>query len=119
MEIRPIKTETDYELALARLDALMDADPGSAEGDELDLLATLIEAYEFKHHPIDAPDPIEAILFRMEQQGLTRKDLEGALGSRSRVSEVLRRKRPLNLRMIRNLHEQFGIPYENLMRDPS
>lgn len=116
MDIKPIKSKTDYEHALMRLDELMDAEFGSERGDELDVLATLIEAYEKKHFPIEPADPIEAIVFRMEQSGLGRKDLEPLIGSRARVSEVLNRKRDLSLAMIRRLHDQLKIPYENLIR---
>lgn len=115
MKILPIKTKTDYEKALARVDALMDAKPGTPKGDELDVLVTLIEAYESKHYPIAPPNPVSAIKFRMEQTGLTRKDMEPYLGGRGRVSEVLNGKRPLTLEMIRKLHEDFGIPLESLI----
>jgi HTH-type transcriptional regulator/antitoxin HigA len=116
MDIRPIKTEADYERALARIEELMDAERDSDAGDELDVLTTLVEAYEAQHFPIEPADPVEAILFRMEQQGLSRKDLEPYLGSRQRVSEVLNRRRALSLEMIRRLHEGLGIPLENLIR---
>ena len=115
MNIRPIKSERDYELALQRIDALMEASSGTPEGDELDILATIVGAYEDKHFPIDLPDPVEAILFRMEQMGLQRKDLEPLLGGRSKVSEVLNRKRGLSIRMIRELHATMNIPLENLV----
>jgi len=115
MDIRPIKSEHDYEHALARVDELMGADPDTPEGDELEVLATLVEAYEDKQFPIEPPDPVEAILFRMEEMDLTRKDLEPYIGSRHRVSEVLNRKRELSLNMIRRLHEGLGIPLENLI----
>jgi HTH-type transcriptional regulator/antitoxin HigA len=115
VDIRPIKTEQDYERALARTDDLMDAEPNTPEGDELDVLTTLIEAYEDRHFPIDTPDPVEAILFRVEQMGLTRKDLEPFIGSRHRVSEVLNRKRELSISMIHRLHEGLKIPLENLI----
>ena len=115
MDIRAIKTEQDYERALARIERLMDAEPNTPEGDELDVLTTLIEAYEDRHFPIDTPDPVEAILFRVEQMGLTRKDLEPFIGSRHRVSEVLNRKRELSISMIRRLHEGLNIPLENLI----
>lgn len=115
MHIRPIRTEQDYERGLARVEQLMDAEPDTPEGDELDVLATLIEAFEDKHFPVDTPDPVEAILFRMEQMGLTRKDLEPYIGSRYRVSEVLNRKRDLSISMIRRLHEGLNIPLENLI----
>jgi HTH-type transcriptional regulator/antitoxin HigA len=115
MDIRPIKTKRDYERALRRIEALMSADPGTDEGDELDALATLVEVYEQKHFPVDAADPVDAILFRMEQQGLERKDLEPFIGSRHRVSEILNRKRGLSLDMIRRLHTGLGIPLEVLV----
>lgn len=115
MYIQPIKSEQDYQQALARIDELMDAEPDTPEGDELEVLATLVETYEDKHFPIESPDPIEAILFRMEQMGLTRKDLEPYIGSRHRVSEVLNRKRELSLNMIRKLHNGLHIPLENLI----
>ena len=115
MNIQPIKTEVDYDRALAEINALWGAKPDTRKGDRLDILMTLVEAYETKHHSIDPPDPIDAILFRMEQQGLTRKDLEPILGSRSRVSEVLNRKRTLSLEMIRRLHKQLNIPLESLV----
>ncbi|MGB5408930.1 MAG: transcriptional regulator [Thiogranum sp.] len=115
MDIRPIKSTQDYERALARVDELMDAEPDTPEGDELDVLVTLVESYENKHFPIESPDPVEAILFRMEEMDLMRKDLEPYIGSRHRVSEVLNRKRELSLNMIRRLHEGLGIPLENLI----
>ena len=115
MDIRPIKSEKDYEHALARVDELMGAEPDTPEGDELEVLATLVEAWEDKQFPIESPDPIDAILFRMEEMDLTRKDLEPYIGSRHRVSEVLNRKRELSLNMIRRLHEGLGIPLENLI----
>lgn len=114
--IKPIKTEADYEAALAEIDVLMDASPGTPEGDRLDILVTLVEAYEAKRWQINAPDPIAAIELRMQQRGLTRRDLEKILGSRSRVSEVLNRKRPLTLEMIRRLHALWGIPAESLIQ---
>jgi len=115
MEIRPIKNDQDHEQALARITELMDARPNTPEGDELDVLATLVEAYEASHHPMVPPDPVEAILFRMEQGGLSRKDLEPFLGNRARVSEVLNRRRGLSLEMIRKLHDGLGIPLESLV----
>jgi HTH-type transcriptional regulator/antitoxin HigA len=115
MDIRPIKTKRDYEKALRRVEALMSAKPGTDEGDELDIVATLVDVYERKHFPVHAADPVEAILFRMEQQGLERKDLEAFIGSRHRVSEVLNRKRTLSLDMIRKLHGGLGIPLEVLV----
>lgn len=116
-EIKIIKTEKEYEAALKRIEALMDAAPGSSEEEELDLLALVVEKYEDQHYPIDTPDPIDAITFRMEQQGLTPKDMVKYLGSQSKVSEVLNRKRPLSLAMIRNLHRGLGIPAEALLGD--
>ena len=118
MDVKPIKSDQDHSAALARIDALMDAGPDTREGDELDVLVTLVEAYEHKHFPIGSPDPIEAIKFRMDQEGLGRKDLERYIGGRSRVSEVLSGKRPLSLSMIRRLHTGLGIPAEVLIREP-
>jgi len=115
MDIKPIKSDSDYERALSRIDELMDAERDSPEGDELDVLTTLVEAYESRHFPIEPADPVDAILFRMEQHGLDRKDLEPYIGSRQRVSEVLNRKRGLSLEMIRRLHEGLQIPLENLI----
>lgn len=117
MTVKPIKTETDYEKALERIDMLMDAEPGSERADELDVLVTLVEMYEHKHYPVEAPDPIEAIRFRMEQEGLQQKDLIPLFGSASRVSEVLQKKRALTLKMIRALHEKLKIPLESLVRE--
>ena len=119
MEPRVLKTEADYEAALAHVETLMDAAPGSPEEKELEVFALLIDTYEQAHHPIDLPDPIEAIKFRMEQQGLLQKDMVPYLGSQSKVSEVLNRKRPLSLTMIRALHEGLGIPAEVLLQEPS
>ncbi len=115
MNIRPIKTERDYQFALKRIENLMDATPDTAEGDELEVLSTLVEAYEDKHFPIAEPDPISAIKFRMEQLELTRKDLEFYIGSRHKVSEVRNGKRDLSLNMIRRLHAGLKIPLENLI----
>ena len=115
MDIRPIRRKRDYERALQRVEALMDAKSGTDEGDELEILVTLIDAYEEKHFPVDTADPVEAILFRMEQQGLERKDLEPFIGSRHRVSEILNRRRRLSLDMIRRLHTGLGIPLEVLV----
>lgn len=115
MNIFPIRTEADYEKALSRIEILMDAEYGTTEGDELDILTTLVENYEAKHFPIPACDPIEAIRFRMEQMGLEAKDLTPIIGSRSKVSEVLNHKRQLSISMIRNLHAQLNVPYESLM----
>ncbi len=116
MDIHPIKTERDYDAALAEVERIMDAEPDTPEGDRLDVLATLIEAYEAKHHVIDLPDPIEAIKFRMEQMGLSRKELEPYIGSRARVAEVLNRKRQLSLGMIRRLRKGLDIPAEVLIQ---
>ncbi|GAA4325091.1 DNA-binding protein [Pigmentiphaga soli] len=121
MEIRPIYTEADYRAALKEISRLMESDPalGTPDGDRLDVLATLVQAYEAKHYPIDLPDPVEAIKFRMEQAGLTPKDLEPMIGKRNRVYEVLNRKRGLTLPMIWRLHTELGIPAESLIRPPS
>ncbi len=115
MNISPIKSKRDYERALSRIEHLMDAKPGTKAGDELDVLTTLVEAYEAKHHAIFPPDPIEAIKFRMDQLGMTRKDLEAMLGGRGRVSEILSGKRGLSLEMIRRLHRRLRIPLESLI----
>jgi len=115
MTIAPIKTTRDYDQALARIEQLMEAKPGTKAGDELDVLTTLVEAYEAKHHQIYPPDPVEAIKFRMDQLGMTRKDLETLLGGRGRVSEVLTKKRGLSLEMIRRLHRKLHIPLESLI----
>ncbi len=115
MTIHPVKTEKDYRKALLRIDELMDATPGTKAGDELDVMTTLVEAYEREYFTIDSPDPVEAILFRMEQMELDRKALEPFLGGRSRVSEVLNRKRNLSMSQIRKLHDGLDIPLENLI----
>ena len=115
-EIRPIRTKRDYETALKEVERLWGAKAGTPDGDRLDVLATLIDAYETEHHPMDPPDPIEAIKFRMEQQGLTRRDLEEIIGTRTRIAEVLSRKRGLSIAMIRRLHERLGISAEVLIR---
>jgi len=112
-----IKTEEDYNKALARIDELMDAEPNTQEGDELELLVTLVELYEEKMYPIDMPDPIEAVKFRMEQLGLHQKDLVPFIGSKSKVSEILNKKRPLSLSMMRALHKGLGIPAEILLKE--
>src|ERR671910_1092487 len=114
--LKPIRTEADYQAALAEIERLWGAKLGTAQGDRLDVLATLIDAYEAEHDPIDPPDPVEAIRFRMEQQGLTRKDLERMLGTRTRVSEILNRKRSLSTSMIRRLHAELGISADVLIR---
>jgi HTH-type transcriptional regulator/antitoxin HigA len=115
-DVKPIRSEADYQAALAEIERLWGTKAGTPEGDRLDVVATLIDAYESDHEPMDPPDPIEAIKFRMEQQGLTRRDLETLLGSRARVAEVLNRKRDLSIGMIRRLHEQLGISAEVLIR---
>src|SRR5277367_7184477 len=115
IQIHPIRTEKDHERAVARIEELMSAFPGTPEGDELDVLATLVDAYEAKYHAIDAPDPVTAIQFRMEQEGLTRKDLEPLIGSRARVSEILNGKRPLTLVMVRRLRIGLGISADLLI----
>jgi len=116
MDIKPIKTPLDYKAALKAVESLMDARAESPEGDRLDVLVTLVEDYERKHFPMDLPDAVEAIKFRMEQQGLTAKDLEPLIGRSNRVYEVLNRKRGLTLAMIQKLHEGLGIPAESLIR---
>jgi HTH-type transcriptional regulator / antitoxin HigA len=115
-EIKPIRTKRDYEAAVAEIERLWGAKADTPKGDRLDVLATLIDAYEAEHDPMDPPDPIEAIKFRMEQQGLTRKDLEEIIGTRTRIAEVLNRKRGLSITMIRRLHERLGISAEVLIR---
>ncbi|MBB5273628.1 helix-turn-helix domain-containing protein [Quisquiliibacterium transsilvanicum] len=119
MEIRPIRTEADYKAVLKEVSALVDSDPvsGTPEGDRLDVLATLVQAYEVRHLPISPPDPIEAIKFRMDQSGLTIKDLEPIIGKSNRVYEILNRRRPLTLAMIRRLHQSLGIPAEVLIAE--
>lgn len=121
MEIKPIRTESDYRAALKRVSTLVDVDPavGTPEGDELDILATLVQAHEARQFPMALADPIEAIKFRMEQQGLEPKDLEPMIGKRNRVYEILNRKRALTLPMIWRLHQQLGIPAESLIRQPA
>jgi HTH-type transcriptional regulator/antitoxin HigA len=115
-ELKPIRTTADYERALVAFERLWGAESGTPEGDRLEVLATLIDAYEAEHDPIDPPDPIEAIKFRMEQQGLSRKDLQAWIGTRTRVAEVLNGKRGLSIGMIRRLHEGLGIAAEILIR---
>jgi len=119
MKIKSIKTRKDHKRALREIDRLMDAKPNTPEGDRLDVLATLVEAWEDEHEPIEPPDPIEAIRFAMEQRGISRRDLEPFIGSRARVAEVLNHKRSLTLPMIRRLHEGLGIPAEVLIRQAS
>ena len=117
MNIKPIKNEEDYTQTLKYIESLMDAKPNTLQMDELEVLTTLVEAYEEQHYKIEAPDPIEAIKFRMEQEGLKQKDLVTIVGSKSRVSEILNRKRKLTIKMIRNLHKQLHIPVESLFLD--
>lgn len=116
MEIRPIRSRADYRAALKMVERLWDAEPGTPAGDRVEVLVTLIEAYESKHFPIEAPDPIAAIEFMMAQKGLSRRDLEPVIGSRGRVSEVLTRKRPLTLPMVRGLSALLDIPAEILVQ---
>ena len=116
MEIKPIKTKADYKAALKEIESLMMARANSPEGERLDVLTTLVEAYEKKHFPLDLPDPIEAIKFQMDQKDLSPKDLEPMIGKRNRVYEVLNHKRPLTLKMIWRLHKQLGIPAECLIK---
>lgn len=119
MEIRPIRTKADYKATLKEISALMESDPalGTPKGDRLDILITLVQAYEAKHFPMERPDPIEALKFRMEQNGLSVKDLEPLIGKSNRVYEVLNRKRPLTLTMIRRLHHGLGIPAQVLIAE--
>jgi len=115
-DLKPIRSRRDYEAALDEVGRLWDAKAGTRDGDRLDVLATLIDAYEAEHYPMDPPDPIEAIKFRMEQQGLTRRDLEEIIGTRTRIAEILNRKPGLSIAMIRRLHERLGISAEVLIR---
>jgi len=117
MVIKVIKTEEEYRQALKRLEAIFDAPADSREGDEAELLGILIEKYEDEYYPIEAPDPIEAIRFRMEQMNMDNQDLAKVLGYKSRVSEIFNHKRKLSLKMIKNLHEKLKIPYESLITD--
>ena len=119
VDIKPIKTDADYRAVLKEIEMLMTAEPDTAEGEKLDVLVTLVEAYEKKHYPLDLPDQVEAIKFEMEQKGLTVKDLEPMIGKSNRVYEVLNYKRSLTLKMIWRLHEQLGIPAESLIKQPS
>ncbi|MFH1496036.1 MAG: transcriptional regulator [Pseudomonadota bacterium] len=118
MDIRPLKTEADYQAALKEIETLMHAAADTPEGDRLDVLVTLVEAYEAKHYPLDLPDPVEAIKFTMEQKGLTVKDLEPMIGRSNRVYEIHNHTRPLTLKMIWRLHQGLGIPAESLIRQP-
>lgn len=119
MNIKPIKTDADYRAALKEVETLMMAEPNTLDGEKLDVLVTLIEAYERKHFPLDLPDPIEAIKFEMEQRGLTVKDLEPMIGKSNRVYEILNHKRSLTLKMIWKLHQELGIPAESLIKQPA
>jgi HTH-type transcriptional regulator / antitoxin HigA len=116
MGIKPIRTEADYEAAIRHIETLWGAAQGTPEGDELDVLATLVESYESERHPVDLPDPIEAIKFRLEQQGKDYRALVGVIGQRTRVYEVMRRARPLSLNMIRELYRKLQIPAEVLIQ---
>src|SRR5437899_10825160 len=119
MEIKPIKTEGDYKRALARIEELWGSAEGTAQADDLEVLVTLTEAYEREHYPIAAPDPIEAIKFRLEQEGKDYRALVGVIGQRTRVYEVMRGDRPLSLNMIRELHRRLAIPAEVLIQSAS
>jgi len=116
MEIKPIKSEEDYNSALAEIEALFDAVPDTPEGDRLEVLTTLLEAYERKHYALPSPDPVETIKYWMESRGITRKELEPLLGGRARISEIFNHKRGLTLTMIRKLHTHLGIPAEALIQ---
>jgi len=118
MNIKPIKTKADYRATLSEIETLMGAKANSADGERLDILVTLVEAYERKRFPLEHPDPVEAIKFQMDQKGLTPKDLEPMIGRLNRVYEILNHKRPLTLKMIWNLHRGLGIPAESLIRPP-
>lgn len=118
MDVKPIKTRRDYNRALKQIEQLMNAKRGTPDGDRLDVLVTLVEAWEAKHYPIDLPDPVEAIKYHLEQKGLGPRDLVHYIGSRHRVYEVLNRKRPLTLRMVWRLHTGLGIPAESLIKMP-
>jgi HTH-type transcriptional regulator / antitoxin HigA len=116
IEVKPIRSERDYEAALKEVERLWGAKAGTRDGDRLAVLVTLIDAYESEHYPMDPPDAIDAIIFRMEQQGLTRRDLEAIIGTRTRVAEILNRRRGLSIGMIRRLHDRLGISAEVLIR---
>ena len=118
MDIRPVRTEEDYRATLEEIESLMAAEAGTPAGERLDVLVTLVEAYERQHFPLDLPDPVEAIKFVMDQRGLTAKDLEPMIGRSNRVYEVLSHKRPLTLKMIWKLHKELGIPAECLIKQP-
>lgn len=118
MDIKPIKTDADYRAALRDIESLMTAELDTPEGERLDILVTLVEAYERRRYPLNLPDPVEAIRFQMEQKGLRPKDLEPMIGRPNRVYEILNRKRPLTLKMIWRLHQELGIPAESLIGPP-
>ena len=118
MKIKPVKTKADYRAALKEIETMMAAELDTPEGERLDVLVTLVEAYENKHYRLDLPDPVEAIKFRMEQKGMTPKDLVPMIGRINRVYEILGRKRPLTLAMIQRLHSELGIPAESLIKQP-
>lgn len=118
MNIKPIRSQKDYRAALREIDSLMGAEAGSPAGEKLDVLVTLVEAWERKHFPMELPEPVDAIRFQMEQGGLSARDLVPMIGQLNRVYEVLNRRRPLTLRMIWNLHQQLGIPLESLIKPP-
>ncbi len=118
MDIKPIKTESDYREALKEIETLMMSEPDTTDGEKLDVLTTLVEAYEANNYPMELPDPVEAIKFEMERMGLTAKDLEPMIGRRNRVYEILNYKRSLSLEMIRKLHKDLGIPAESLIKPP-
>ena len=118
VRVAPIRTEKDYETALAEIEDLMDAKAGTPDGDRLDVLVTLVQAYERGRWTIDPPDPIEAIKLRLEERGLSRRHLQKMLGSSGRVSEILNRKRPLSVEMMRRLHAELDIPAESFLRRP-
>lgn len=118
MEITPIRTDADYRATLKEIEGLMAANPNTPEGERLDVLVTLVEAFEARHFPLDLPDPVDAIKFRMDQLGLTPKDLQPMIGRLNRVYEILNRKRPLTLAMIWRLHRELGVPAESLIRPP-
>ncbi len=118
MNIQPIHNEEDYQKALSRIEDIFDAKPDSEKGDELEILGVLVDEYEENHFPIEEPNPIDAIKFRMDQLGMAQKDLAKVLGSKSRASELLSRKRPLSLQQIKILHKEMGIPAEALIQEP-
>lgn len=118
MQIKPLKTESDYQESLRRVEEIFDAEPGTSEGDELEVLGILVDDYELTRFPVEYPDPVEAIKFRMEQMGMRQSDLTLLIGSKSRASEILNRKRPLSIGQIRTLHDKLQIPAEVLLREP-